>query len=484
VPLSSLPHQQHHSDWYKLEPRPGEEVGFRITGSVQMSLLYTPIVSKQEEGEFAQQVQALIASGSPKSSCACLPVDNSFSGRLYVALLDASGLLDTVCSGSANPFAILSRGNCSFRSQTVRGTLAPMWFHEMVFASKSRKRGTETSRWPDSLLSVSVFSEEDSGGEPIKMASISIDFAEFSEECPYDDRHWVLKGPNAQPATEIGGFGKVHLLISSVPLFNAASGSAACPSGCGSSFPAPFIVHHISSVCPLAPAKCAHSAVGCPHVGSRTSIRSHLQFCPYEALKDNLYSTHAVVSALKAEAQQLRNALEMVKVKSGIMQSDSVRSSGTQSGDLLVCAQDIPGAAGTFCVLADLPGTNYFASANDRECCVRLWETQSYTCHHSFPKQRGTLMSLTSHLEYRGVAMSGGSYPDDTLKLWDSIDIQREQPYKRLADVGEQDSITALCPLPGRKIITGDENGMIRLWNLDRNTCECVAHAHSLAVST
>jgi WD40 repeat protein len=88
-------------------------------------------------------------------------------------------------------------------------------------------------------------------------------------------------------------------------------------------------------------------------------------------------------------------------------------------------------------------------------------------------------MSLTSHLEYRGVAMSGGSYPDDTLKLWDSIDIQREQPYKRLADVGEQDSITALCPLPGRKIITGDENGMIWLWNLDRNTCECVVHAHS-----
>jgi F-box/WD-40 domain protein 7 len=484
VPLTSLPHLQHHSDWYKLEPRPGEDIGFRITGSVQMSLLYTPVVSKQEEGEFAQQVQALVASGSPKSSCACLPVDHSFSGRLYVALLDATGLLDTACSGSANPFAILSIGNCSFRSQTIHNSLTPMWFHEMVFASKSRKKGTETSRWPDSLLSVSVFSEENAGEEPVKMASLSIDFAEFSEESPYDDRYWVLKGPNAQSASEVGGFGKLHLLISSVPLFNPVSGSALCPSGCGCSFPAPFIVHHISSVCPLAPAKCAHSAVGCPHVGSRTSIRSHLQFCPYEALKDNLYSTHAVVSALKAEAQQLRNALEMVKVKSGIMQSDSVRSSGTQSGDLLVCAQDIPGAAGCFCVLADLPGTNYFASANDRECCVRLWETQSYTCYHSFPKQRGTLMSLTCHLEYRGVAMSGGSYPDDTLKLWDSIDIQREQPYKRLADVGEQDSITALCPLPGRRLVTGDENGMIRLWNLDRNTCECVAHAHSLAVST
>ncbi len=39
VPLSSLPHLQHHSDWYKLEPRPGEDVGFRITGSLQMSLL-------------------------------------------------------------------------------------------------------------------------------------------------------------------------------------------------------------------------------------------------------------------------------------------------------------------------------------------------------------------------------------------------------------------------------------------------------------
>jgi WD40 repeat protein len=191
-----------------------------------------------------------------------------------------------------------------------------------------------------------------------------------------------------------------------------------------------------------------------------------------------------VVSALKAEAQQLRSALEMVKVKSGIMQSDSVTTSGTQSGDLLVCVQDIPGAAGTFCVLADLPGTNYFASASDRECCVRLWETQSYTCQHSFPKQRATLTSLTSHLEYRGIAMSGGSYPDDTLKLWDSIDVQRPQPYKRLADVGEQDSITALCPLPGRKMVTGDENGMLRLWNLDRNTCECIAHAHSRAVST
>ena len=191
-----------------------------------------------------------------------------------------------------------------------------------------------------------------------------------------------------------------------------------------------------------------------------------------------------MVSALKAEAAQLRSALEMVKVKSGIIQSDSVATSATQSGDLLVCVQDIPGAAGTFCVLADLPGTNYFASASDRECCVRLWETQSYTCHHSFPKQRATLTSLTSHLEYRGIAMSGGSYPDDTLKLWDCIDIQRPQPYKRLADVGEQDSITALCPLPGRRMVTGDENGMLRLWNLDRSTCECVAHAHSLAVST
>jgi len=191
-----------------------------------------------------------------------------------------------------------------------------------------------------------------------------------------------------------------------------------------------------------------------------------------------------VVSALKAEAAQLRSALEMVKVKSGIIQSDSVATSATQSGDLLVCVQDRPGAAGPFCVLADLPGTNYFASASDRECCVRLWETQSYTCYHSFPKQRATLTSLTSHLEYRGIAMSGGSYPDDTLKLWDCIDIQRPQPYKRLADVGEQDSITALCPLPGRRMVTGDENGMLRLWNLDRSTCECVAHAHSLAVST
>ena len=247
-------------------------------------------MTKQEEGEFAQQVQQLLQSGSPKSSCVCLPMDNSFSGRLYVAVLDASGLLDTACSGAANPFCILSIGNCSFRSQTLHNTLTPMWLHEMVFCSKSRKRGTETSRWPDSLLSLSVFSEDNAGEEPVKMATISIDFAEFSEESPYDDRYWVLKGPGAQPASDIGGFGKVHLLISSVPQFNAASGAAPCPSGCGCSFPSPFIVHHLSSVCPLAPAKCAHSAVGCPHVGSRTSIRSHLQSCPYEALKDNLYA--------------------------------------------------------------------------------------------------------------------------------------------------------------------------------------------------
>jgi hypothetical protein len=251
-------------------------------------------VTKQEEGEFAQQVLNLIQSGSPKSSCASLPVDNSFSGRLYVALLDASGLLDTHCSGSANPFAILSIGNCSFRSQTIRNSLAPVWFHEMVFCCRARRRGAgalgDASRWPDSLLSVSVFSEPEGGGEPVKMAGVSIDFGEFSEECPYDDRHWVLKGPSAQPASDIGGFGKVHLLISSVPLFNASTGSAPCPSGCGCSFPSPFIVHHLSSVCPLAPAKCAHSAVGCPHVGSRTSIRSHLHSCPYEALKDNLYT--------------------------------------------------------------------------------------------------------------------------------------------------------------------------------------------------
>ena len=206
--------------------------------------------------------------------------------------MDASGLLDTACSGSAHPFAILSIGNCSFRSQTVRNTLAPMWFHEMVFCCKSRRRGTDTSRWPDSLLSVSLFSEDEGGGEPVKMAGISIDFAEFSEETPYDDRYWVLKGPSAQAASDIGGFGKVRLLCSSVPLFNTASGAAPCPSGCGCSFPSPFIVHHLGYVCPLAPAKCAHSAVGCPHVGSRTSIRSHLQNCPYEALKDNLYAPH------------------------------------------------------------------------------------------------------------------------------------------------------------------------------------------------
>lgn len=42
VPLSDLPHMQHHSGWFKLEPRPGEDMGFRITGSLQMSLLCAP----------------------------------------------------------------------------------------------------------------------------------------------------------------------------------------------------------------------------------------------------------------------------------------------------------------------------------------------------------------------------------------------------------------------------------------------------------
>ena len=42
VPLSDLPHMQHHSGWFKLEPRPGEDMGFRITGSLQMSRLCAP----------------------------------------------------------------------------------------------------------------------------------------------------------------------------------------------------------------------------------------------------------------------------------------------------------------------------------------------------------------------------------------------------------------------------------------------------------
>lgn len=72
--------------------------------------------------------------------------------------------------------------------------------------------------------------------------------------------------------------------------------------------------------CPLHPISCAHSPFGCPWDGRRNELDSHIQSCPYEAIKHHLHQQRQHEQELRDEVRQLRDQNSVLRQQQDSMQ--------------------------------------------------------------------------------------------------------------------------------------------------------------------
>ncbi|XP_001640067.2 E3 ubiquitin-protein ligase TRAF7 [Nematostella vectensis] len=223
--------------------------------------------------------------------------------------------------------------------------------------------------------------------------------------------------------------------------------------------------------------RCPHQAYGCQFEGNNEQVRSHLETCKFEAVKEFLKHTDSKVgelhSALREKDQEISYLKNMIvkltervdrMEKTVDIRIDLLDESQTKlSSDLLDSRE----------IVTTLQ--NDLSTVESRLWGVGTFDIQPlFKCKGTFVGHTGPVWALCVHGE---LLFSGSS--DKTIKVWDTL-----TTYKCVKTLeGHTGIVLALCT-HDKKLFSGSADCVINIWSIETLELLDSIHGHENPVCT
>jgi len=129
------------------------------------------------------------------------------------------------------------------------------------------------------------------------------------------------------------------------------------------------------------------------------------------------------------------------------------------------------------CALALLPGGRLASGSAD--ATIRVWDTATAACVHTLPGHSGWVSALAVLRRDDGRTLLASGSRDNTMRLWDLGDLSA----RPVVLAGHHDNINALAALPHGNLASGDDDGVVKIWDTDRGVCVDTHTGHTEAVN-
>ena len=238
-----------------------------------------------------------------------------------------------------------------------------------------------------------------------------------------------------------------------------------------------FQAPHLTVACPNYLIECPHSRIGCAWKGTRMACEEHLTSCMFEKLRDSIYA----------------NAMEIAGIQELIMEGTSdVNQALRDKSQVLVAQAQVPklfkslvGHKKPLTAITGLPSGRVLATA-DESGMMKLWNIDSCEEVDAIRVHKAEVNCLHASSVFPSLFFSGGSFPDDSLKVWDSADYRC---HKSLLGGGKAFAVNGIAGIrygdgedDAARLLSVDDSGRLCEWDLERGVCVKNMSGHALGV--
>mmetsp|Transcript_20411 Transcript_20411/g.51069 ORF Transcript_20411/g.51069 Transcript_20411/m.51069 type:complete len:536 (+) Transcript_20411:2-1609(+) len=249
---------------------------------------------------------------------------------------------------------------------------------------------------------------------------------------------------------------------------------------CGLEVPRQFQAPHLSVSCPKYYVPCPHERVGCTWKGPRQAHDAHLEGCAFEELRESIYATASDIRGVQALLIDGSRADASTNAKAGEM---SYIHAAVPTFLRVLRGHKRP--------VTSVTGikTSGQLISSDSQGYVMSWILEDERELDSYRAHQGEVSCLLWSESFSSYIFTGGAYPDDTIKVWDSSDFSLE---RKMLGGGQNFAINSLASMRYGSIdadeldylYSVDDSASIRSWDVQTGACIASASGHELGIKT
>ena len=246
---------------------------------------------------------------------------------------------------------------------------------------------------------------------------------------------------------------------------------------CGISLQHQFQAPHLCVFCPKYTISCPHARIGCSWSGARLQAGEHLKTCSFEALREGIYATTTQISGIQ-------DLLVAQAGKSETM-NQGISNTAVLTAQTPQLVKTLKGHKKPVTCLTGLIASRKLISG-DQGGVVKVWDINYDDAIDHIQAHTGEVTSFHYNAEFPSKVFSGGAYPDDTIKFWDSADFHCE---KTMLGGGQNFAINGLSALRYGigaaevcRLYSVDDSAVLREWDIETAQCLNSIPAHELGI--
>ena len=246
---------------------------------------------------------------------------------------------------------------------------------------------------------------------------------------------------------------------------------------CGATLQHQFQAPHLSVFCPKYVISCPHSRIGCDWSGARLEAQKHLQTCTFESLRESIYATSIQISGIQD--------LLVQEGKKGETTNQGMSNTAIMSAQTPKLAKMLKGHKRPVKALAGCASSRKLVSG-DESGVIKVWDIAYDEEMDHIQGHRGEVCCMHYNAEFPSKMMSGGAYPDDTIKIWDTSDLHCD---KTMLGGGQNFAVNGLCAMRygiGEnevcRLYSVDDSAVLRDWDVETGQNIASMPAHELGI--